>query len=135
MDLFYRVIADVVAPSANPPKPLYADLLTRLTYAQVPFGKLSKDFQAAVKYLIHRDVRLGFWGCFSGTDFSHLESHLGQEGEFVLLKQRLAGVEEDGMGDALGQGGDAPRDVLHLVSLFDGSVEQHVESLGNSRHH
>ena len=38
------------------------------------------------------------------------------------------------MGDALGQGGDAPRDVLHLVSLFDGSVEQHVESLGNSRH-
>ena len=71
MDLFYRVIADVVAPSANPPKPLYADLLTRLTYAQVPSGKLklSNHFQAAVKCLIHRDARLGFWGCFSGTDF------------------------------------------------------------------
>lgn len=40
MGLFYRVMADVAAPSANPPKPLHTDRLTRLTYVQVPSGKL-----------------------------------------------------------------------------------------------
>lgn len=42
-------------------------------------------------------------GTFSSDWFPHLKSHLGQEGELVLLKQRLAGVEEDGVGYALHQ--------------------------------
>lgn len=49
----------------------------------------------------------GSGAAFSVTDLLLPESHLGQEGELVLLKQRLAGVEEDGMGDALSQGRDA----------------------------
>lgn len=54
----------------------------------------SPCFPSEIKRIINRDGRRWF-------QFAHLESHLGQEGELVLLKQRLAGVEEDGVGDAL----------------------------------
>lgn len=79
-------------------------------------------FPSETKYIIHRDGCLGFWS-------AHLKGHLGQEGELVLLKQRLAGVEEDGVGDALHEDRDAPLRVLHPVGLLHGSVEQHTESL------
>lgn len=85
---------------------------------------------AAVKYIINRGVGLWFWG-YVQKIAPHLKGHLGQEGELVLLKQCLAGVEKYGVRDALHQDGDAPLHVLHLVSLIDCSVEQHVEGLGN----
>ena len=126
-------------PKCKPTQATNADRLTRLTYAQVPSGKLKLSLghqglpnSSEVANTQRCETRV--LGLLFSDWFPHLESHLGQEGEFVLLKQRLAGVEKDGVGDALGQGGDAPRHVLHLVSLLDGSVEQHVESLGNSRH-
>lgn len=62
----------------------------------------------------------------------HLKSHLGQEGELVLLKQGLAGIQEQGVGDTLYQHRDAALSVLHPLRLLDGSVEQRVEGLGNS---
>ena len=65
--------------------------------------------------------------------FAHLKSHVGQEGELVFLKERLAGVEEGGVGYALHEHGDAPLRVLHLVRLLDSSVEQRVESLANAK--
>lgn len=37
------------------------------------------------------------------TDTAHLESHLGEEGELVLLEQCLAYMKEGGIGDALHQ--------------------------------
>lgn len=72
-------------------------------------------------------------GVLSRDWLAHLKSHLGQEGELVFLKERLAGVEEGGVGYALHERRDARLRVLHLVRLRDSSMEQRVESLGKAK--